>query len=96
MALALTPIVWFVAVPFGHGVVPWALSLFTPRFGWIGNRPGLLNLIGLLPVAIGSACLVWVMIHGLSRAADLPKRVDLNWRPKLMLRQILFSLIGAL
>ena len=87
MALALTPVVWFVAIPFGHGVVPWALSLFTPRFGWIGNRPGLLNLIGLLPVAIGSACLVWVMIHGLSHAADLPKRIDLDWKPKLLLRQ---------
>jgi protein-S-isoprenylcysteine O-methyltransferase Ste14 len=44
------PIVAFPAV---HAVLPWALSLLGARHGWAGGRPGISNLVGLIPVAAG-------------------------------------------
>jgi protein-S-isoprenylcysteine O-methyltransferase Ste14 len=44
------------------GVVPWTLSLLTPRYGWAAGHPGFWNLLGLIPLAVGIAgslrCLV--------------------------------------
>ncbi len=42
-----------VAFPAVHAVIPWALSLFAARHGWAGGRPGMLNFLGLIPVATG-------------------------------------------
>ena len=42
-----------VAQPVVLGVVPWALSLMAARHGWFANRPSVLNLLGLIPVAAG-------------------------------------------
>ena len=44
------PIVAFPAV---HALLPWALSLLAARHGWAGGRPGISNLVGLIPVAAG-------------------------------------------
>jgi hypothetical protein len=48
-------IAWLIALPVVHGVLPWVLSSLTTRYGWTRGRPGIWNLLGLLPVAIGAA-----------------------------------------
>ena len=54
---------WFLAVlaPIGWGVGPWALSLLTPRSGWAAGRPSFWNMLGLIPVVLGTAGLFWTM-----------------------------------
>jgi protein-S-isoprenylcysteine O-methyltransferase Ste14 len=85
MALILAPIAWLVAIPLGHGVVPWAISLLTPHYGWTANRPGIWNLPGLILVVAGAAGLIWIFVLGIAKAAELPERIELDWSPKLLL-----------
>ncbi len=87
MALILAPLAWLVAIPLGHGVVPWAISLLTPHYGWTPNRPGIWNLLGLIPVVAGAAGLIWVFVLGLAQAAELPERIGLDWSPKLLMKR---------
>lgn len=42
-----------VGFPAVHVSAPWALSLLGARHGWVGGRPGILNLVGLIPVVMG-------------------------------------------
>ena len=49
-------------VPLGlavHVALPWAISLITPHYGWVDGRPGVWNVIGLIPVAVGLAMIAW-------------------------------------
>lgn len=49
-------------IPLGLGVhvlLPWAISLITPRYGWADGRPGVSNVIGLIPVAMGLGMIAW-------------------------------------
>jgi protein-S-isoprenylcysteine O-methyltransferase Ste14 len=85
VALVLAALVWLVGVPAVHGVVPWALSLVGPRYGWHDGTPAGWNLVGLVPVSAGALVLLWVAAFGLTGAATMPERVDLNWRPKILL-----------
>ncbi len=65
LAYSLFAIVW--------GVVPWALSLLTPHYGWAAGRPSLWNWLGLIPLAVGLAGSIW----GLSlHAAESREGVD--------------------
>lgn len=80
----LAPLVWLIAIPLVHGVVPWAISSFTRRYGWSAGQPAILNLTGLIPVAAGAALLVWVFISGYRHTDEIPEKVDLNWSPKLL------------
>jgi protein-S-isoprenylcysteine O-methyltransferase Ste14 len=48
-----------VGFPVAHALVPWALSLLRTRHGWVGGRPGVVNLAGLIPVAAGFYTFVW-------------------------------------
>ena len=75
---------WLVAMPLAHGAVPWAMSLLARRYGWTADRPGMGNLIGLIPVAGGIAGLGWILVVGLARTPELPDRVPLNWDPKIL------------
>jgi hypothetical protein len=34
----VTPVVWLVAIPLAHAALPWALSSFSPRYGWTDGR----------------------------------------------------------
>ena len=43
-------------------VSPWIISLLTPRYGWTVGRPGLWNLLGLIPVVAGTMGLFWTMV----------------------------------
>jgi protein-S-isoprenylcysteine O-methyltransferase Ste14 len=54
-------LVFGVGVPLGHGVLPWAISRLSPRYGWEISGPGMWNLVGLIPVALGIAGFVWIM-----------------------------------
>ena len=47
----------FVLAPFliliAHGVLPSAISLLGPWYGWADGSPAVWNLLGLAPVAVG-------------------------------------------
>ena len=53
------PILWIVGALVVHVALPWAISLIGPRYGWVEGRPGLWNLIGLIPVVAGLAMIAW-------------------------------------
>jgi hypothetical protein len=67
VALALAPLVWLIAIPLGHGVIPWALSLAGRRYGWQEGTPAYWHLLGLVPIAAGAFVLLWVMVLGFTR-----------------------------
>lgn len=85
MALILGLVAWLVGVPLAHGVVPWGVSLLTRRHGWTESSPGMCNVLGLIPVVVATACLIWIMVTGFAHADEMPERVGLNWDPKLLL-----------
>lgn len=82
VALILAPLLWSVAIPLAHGVIPWAIASLTHRFGWTAGRPGIWNLPGLVPVALGAAVLIWVLVVGLGQT---PKRVKLGLTPSVLM-----------
>lgn len=92
IGLLLALVAWLVALPLVHGVLPWVISRRTPRHGWTADGPGMWNALGLIPVALGAACLVWVFVVSFSHARELPPRVELNWSPKILLRDGPFAL----
>jgi protein-S-isoprenylcysteine O-methyltransferase Ste14 len=85
LVLALAPFVWLVAIPAVHAGLPWVLSHLGPRYGWAGGGPSAWNLLGYVPVALGAALLVWIMVFGLPRYRDLPARVPIDWSPALLM-----------
>jgi protein-S-isoprenylcysteine O-methyltransferase Ste14 len=66
------------------GVVPWALSLLTPRYGWTGRGPAAWNLLGLIPVVAGVAGLVWVFGVMFAQFPKLPPVVELDEGERLL------------
>ncbi|MCE9618468.1 MAG: isoprenylcysteine carboxylmethyltransferase family protein [Planctomycetes bacterium] len=66
-------------------VVPWLLSSLTPRFGWTENDPATGNLLGLIPIAIGVAGLIWVFSAMLAKVSDLPEFVELEWTSQILM-----------
>jgi protein-S-isoprenylcysteine O-methyltransferase Ste14 len=82
LALIMATLAWFVAIPLAHGVVPWAISLLTRRYGW-SEGPGRWNLLGVPPIAVGAALLIWVLIVGISQT--IPKRVKLGLTPSFLM-----------
>lgn len=84
-ALALALLLWLVAIPLVHGVLPWAISRLSPRYGWTNGSPALWNRLGLIPVAVGTGFLLWVMVLGFALFAEWPGRVPLDWSPKLLM-----------
>jgi protein-S-isoprenylcysteine O-methyltransferase Ste14 len=83
LALFVVPLMWLVGVPLAHAAAPWVLSMLTPRYGWTADRPGSWNLLGLLPMIVGVAILVWVLVEGLSRT---PARVELGLPSSFLVR----------
>jgi protein-S-isoprenylcysteine O-methyltransferase Ste14 len=62
---------------FVWGVLPWAISLLTPHYGWAVGRPGTWNLLGLIPVVVGAAGLFWGMS---AHTIHFPK-LGIDWEP---------------
>ena len=84
LAVILALFVWLIAIPLAHGVVPWAISTLARHYGWSDNSPGIWNWLGLIPITIAAALLIWVLISGI---AQTPDRVKLGLTPSfLMLR----------
>jgi protein-S-isoprenylcysteine O-methyltransferase Ste14 len=67
-----------VVYPLIFVVLPWALSLLTPRFGWTEGGPGSWNLLGLIPVAAGIAGLIWVFSVMFAQVPKLPAVLELD------------------
>jgi protein-S-isoprenylcysteine O-methyltransferase Ste14 len=82
--LAIGLVIWLVGMPLAHGVVPWAISLLGPRYGWIEGRPGIWNLLGLIPVVAGTALLIWIFVTGLLNLHRMPERVEDFGSPYLL------------
>ena len=59
-------------------VLPWGISLGTHRYGWGEIGPANWNLLGLVPVAVGIAGLVWVFGVMFAQLPKLPDGVDLE------------------
>jgi protein-S-isoprenylcysteine O-methyltransferase Ste14 len=65
-------------------VLPWAISLLGPWYGWTDDSPAVWNLLGLIPVAVGVMGLFWLTVVGYALYAQVPERVELNWEPKIL------------
>lgn len=74
--LAVGLVIWMVGMPLAHGVVPWAISLVAPRYGWVEGRPEVWNLLGLIPIIIGIVLLIWIFVAGLRNVHRIPERVE--------------------
>ena len=57
----VSPIVLTLGFLLVHVAAPWGLSLLSNRYGWVNGRPGLWNLLALVPVGAGIACTIWTM-----------------------------------
>jgi protein-S-isoprenylcysteine O-methyltransferase Ste14 len=69
----LSPWLAYPLALFVWGVLPWAISLLTPQYGWVAGRPGVWNLLGLIPVLVGTTGLIWGMaVH----SAQSPKGIE--------------------
>jgi protein-S-isoprenylcysteine O-methyltransferase Ste14 len=55
------------------GVIPWAISLLSTHLGWMSSRPGLWNLLGLIPIGAGLAGSLWTLN---AYAAQRSGRID--------------------
>ena len=77
----LSLFVWLVGLPLAHGIVPWALSWLAPRYGWTAGYPGTWNWLGLIPIAAGTAVLIWDFASGL--AHPRAPRADADTGPTL-------------
>jgi protein-S-isoprenylcysteine O-methyltransferase Ste14 len=80
----LSLFVWLVGVPLAHGALPLSLSWLAPRYGWTAGYPGTWNWLGLIPIAAGTAVLIWDFASGLARARELPERMQRLAPPFLM------------
>ena len=81
-AIILALFVGLIGIPLAHGGVPWVISMWMPRHGWENGIPGFWNWLGLIPVAIAAALLLWILASAIPQA---PARVRLGLTPSLLL-----------
>jgi protein-S-isoprenylcysteine O-methyltransferase Ste14 len=55
------PIVWTIIVLVIMIILPWAVSLLGPRYGWYQGVPATWNFAGLIAVVMGLAMYVWCL-----------------------------------
>jgi len=80
LAYPLALIVWW--------VLPWAISLLAPHYGWVAGHPGPWNLLGLIPVLIGTIGLLWgVAVH----SAQSPKGIEWELDKSYLLQRGLYA-----
>ena len=85
MAFQFGLFVVLVVYPLMVGVLPWAISLLTPRYGWTESGPGTGNLLGLIPVAAGTAGLIWVFSVMFAQFPKFPGGLELEDGERLWL-----------
>jgi len=44
------------------GILPWAVSLIGPRFGWSQGTPAAWNWIGIIPIVAGLGGYIWCLV----------------------------------
>ena len=72
LAYPLALIVWW--------ILPWAISLLTPHYGWASGRPGLWNLPGLMLVLVGTIGLLWgVAAHSAQSSGGIEWTLDKSY-----------------
>ena len=72
LAVPLALVVW--------EVLPWAISLLTPRYGWIEGRPSIWNWLGLIPVLVGTVGLIWgVILHSIQSPKGMEWELDRSY-----------------
>ena len=72
LAFPMALIVWW--------VLPCAISLLTTHHGWATGRPGLWNLLGLIPVLIGTIGLLWgVAVHSAQSPQGIEWELDKSY-----------------
>lgn len=72
LAYPLAIIVWW--------VIPWGISLVTIRHGWVAGHPAIWNLLGLIPVLIGTIGLLWgVSVHSAQSPEGLEWELDKSY-----------------
>ena len=54
------------------GAVPRAMGRRGPRLGWSGGRPGPLNRMGTVPLALGAAGWAWCLAHHYEPGGTVP------------------------
>jgi protein-S-isoprenylcysteine O-methyltransferase Ste14 len=74
------------------GLVPWAISEFTPRYGWTASGPAVWNLLGLILVVSGVAGLIWVFSVLLAQVFKLPEPIELEGTAQVLLTHGPFAL----
>jgi protein-S-isoprenylcysteine O-methyltransferase Ste14 len=84
LGFVLGLIVVSVVYPVMVGVLPWGLSLLTPRLGWTESSPANWNLLGLIPVAAGIVGLIWVFGVMFAQFPKLPEIVELDEGERLL------------
>jgi protein-S-isoprenylcysteine O-methyltransferase Ste14 len=84
MALVLGLPVVLIVYPFMVVVLPWALSLIAPRYGWTESGPATWNLLGLIPVVAGIIGLIWVFSVMAAQFPKLPEVVELDEGERLL------------
>ena len=61
-------------------MLPWAISLLAPRYGWVAERPGMWNWFGLIPVLAGTAGLLWgVAVHSAQSPHGIEWELDKSY-----------------
>ena len=62
------------------GGVAWAISLLTPRYGWVAGSPSIWNLLGLIPVLVGTIGLIWgVAAHSAQSREGIEMELDKSY-----------------
>ena len=84
MLLILSIFVVAVVYPFNFLVLPWLLSLLTPRFGWTEHGPAAWNILGLFPVVAVALGLAWVLPWGFAQFRKLPPVLELDEGERLL------------
>src|SRR5438552_2552807 len=92
MVLVLGLCVVMVAFPLIHGVLPWALSLLAPCYGWTEAGPGPWNLLGLVLVGVGTVGVLWTLAVMLAKVPELPERVELELTSQILITHGPFAL----
>src|SRR5438270_10898928 len=62
----------FMSAYWVHVALPLALARRGPRLGWVDRRPGTMNRIGLVSVAVGAVSLAWSYLPHYSRGGTVP------------------------
>ena len=59
--------------------LPWAISLLAPRYGWTAGRPNTWNLMGLIPVIVGTIGLLWGVYRHAAASGGIEWSLDRSY-----------------